>query len=95
MSGFYQLVNSGIGLFKIFFKISDAIFQLNHIYLGRERWYCDDACDANDDGRANLDDVVLIIGYVFFGQIEPIGMERICRADETEDFLGGICECPF
>lgn len=76
-------------------NISDAIFQLNHIYLGRERWYCDDACDANDDGRANLADVVLIIGYVFFGQIEPIGMERICRADETEDFLGGICECPF
>ncbi|MBA19814.1 MAG: hypothetical protein CMJ97_00105, partial [Planctomycetes bacterium] len=22
-------------------SVSDAIFQLNHLYLGRERWYCD------------------------------------------------------
>ncbi len=76
-------------------NISDAIFQLNHLYLGRERWYCDDACDANDDGRTNLSDAVTIIGYVFFGEIEPIGMEPTCGPDETDDFLGGICECPF
>lgn len=76
-------------------NVSDAIFELNHLYLGRERWYCDDACDANDDGRTNLSDAVTIINYIFFGQIEPIGMERTCRPDETEDFLGGICECPF
>ena len=76
-------------------SVSDAIFQLNHLYLGRERWYCDDACDANDDGRTNLSDAITIIGYVFLGQIEPIGMDRTCRPDETEDFLGGICECPL
>ncbi|MFP6738820.1 MAG: dockerin type I domain-containing protein [Planctomycetota bacterium] len=75
-------------------NISDAIFQLNHLYLGRERWYCDDACDANDDGRTNLSDAVTIIGYVFFGEIEPIGMVPTCGPDETDDFLGGICECP-
>ena len=76
-------------------NVSDAIFQLNHLYLGRERGYCDDACDANDDGRTNLSDAVTIIGYVFLGRIEPIGMDRACRPDETEDFLGGICECPL
>ena len=76
-------------------NISDAIFQLNHLYLGRERWYCDDACDTNDDGRTNLSDAVTIIGYVFFGEIEPIGMVPTCGPDETDDFLGGICECPF
>ena len=76
-------------------SVSDAIFQLNHLYLGRERWYCDDACDANDDGRTNLSDAITIIGYVFLGEIEPIGMDQTCRPDETEDFLGGICECPL
>ena len=75
-------------------NISDAIFQLNHLYLGRERWYSDDACDANDDGRTNLSDAVTIIGYVFFGEVEPIGMEPTCGPDESDDFLGGICECP-
>jgi len=76
-------------------SISDAIFELNHLYLGRQRWYCDDACDANDDGRTNLSDAITIIGYVFLGEIEPIGMEQTCRPDESDDFLGGICECPL
>lgn len=76
-------------------SISDAIFELNHLYLGRQRWYCDDACDANDDGRTNLSDAITIIGYVFLGEIEPIGMKQVCGPDEIDDFLGGICECPF
>lgn len=76
-------------------SISDAIFELNHLYLGRQRWYCDDACDANDDGRTNLSDAITIIGYVFLGEIEPIGMKQACRPDESDDFLGGICECPL
>ena len=76
-------------------SISDAIFELNHLYLGRQRWYCDDACDANDDGRTNLSDAITIIGYVFLGEIEPIGMKQACGPDEIDDFLGGICECPF
>ena len=76
-------------------SVSDAIFELNHLYLGRQRWYCDDACDANDDGRTNLSDVITIIGYVFLGEIEPIGMKQVCGPDEIDDFLGGICECPF
>jgi len=75
-------------------NITDAIYLLSHLFLGGRRWRCDDACDSNDDGRIDLTDPISTLGYLFQGRDPlPLPGPRLCGADSTEDFLGGICTC--
>jgi hypothetical protein len=78
-------------------NISDAIFQVNHLFQGQNRWLCDDACDSNDDSTVDLSDALTTLGYLFRGEGEtPSPGPLVCGIDPTDDFLGGLCErsCP-
>ncbi|HVR74280.1 MAG TPA: hypothetical protein VMT52_08110 [Planctomycetota bacterium] len=75
-------------------NITDAVFQLNHLFQGGQRWVCDDGCDTNDDGRIDLTDPVATLTYLFQGGSAPPppGPDE-CGMDLTADFLGGFCAC--
>lgn len=46
-------------------NISDAVYVLNHLFLGGEEPKCLDAADTNDDGRLNLTDPVYLLQHLF------------------------------
>jgi hypothetical protein len=75
--------------------ITDAIYELDHLFRGGVRWYCDDACDVNDDGDTDLSDPIGILNHLFRGA-PPTGppLGGPCGADASADFLGGVCGCP-
>lgn len=52
-------------------NISDAVFEINYIYLGGEEPGMPEMADVNCDGKINLVDVVYIINYVFRGGPVP------------------------
>lgn len=73
-------------------NITDAIFQINHLFKGGPRWRCDDACDANDDGFHDVADPTSTLNYLFLGLGPPAAPGPLtCGVDPTPDFLGGIC----
>ena len=76
-------------------SITDAVFELVHVFRGGRRWYCDDACDVNDDGANDISDPISILNTLFLGsQAGGLALFGDCVADTTEDFLGGLCGCP-
>jgi hypothetical protein len=75
-------------------NITDTIFSLNHLFRGGPRWFCDDACDSNDDGNVNITDVVYTLNYLFrSGDAPPLPGPTGCGIDLTPDILGGLCRC--
>ena len=48
-------------------EITDAIFTLNHLFLGGEDPYCLDALDADDDGQVLINDPVGVLLTLFSG----------------------------
>ncbi|MGQ9591071.1 MAG: dockerin type I repeat-containing protein [Planctomycetota bacterium] len=46
-------------------NISDAVFVLNHLFLGGDEPKCLDSADSNDDGRVNLTDPVYLLQHLF------------------------------
>jgi hypothetical protein len=77
-------------------NITDPIYTLNHLFRGGERWFCDDACDANDDGELNISDPIALLNYLFAsGRPPAFPGPRECGPDLTPDLLGGICICPL
>jgi hypothetical protein len=71
--------------------LSDAVFLLGTLFLGRGTPACDDASDSNDDGLVNISDAIMTLSALFLGQgpLPPPGMTD-CGVDPTEDALG--CE---
>ena len=51
--------------------ISDAIFTLNHLFLGNDRPSCLSAADSNDDGSLNISDAVFLLSFLFEGAGTP------------------------
>jgi hypothetical protein len=45
--------------------VSDAIYTLDHLFLGGRSPRCPDAEDADDNGRLELTDAVVILGQLF------------------------------
>lgn len=68
--------------------ISDAIFLLSHLFLGGERWNCDEGADINGDEKQDISDAVYLLGHLFLGGAEPPAPYPDCG----EDPGGG--ECP-
>lgn len=76
-------------------NITDPVFQLNTQFLGAPRWFCDDACDADDNGHIGLADAIYLLQYLFLeGPPPPFPGPSECGIDITDDFLGGTCTCP-
>jgi hypothetical protein len=48
-------------------SISDAVFVLNYLFLGRGEPNCHDAADADDSGDLNITDAVRLLGFLFLG----------------------------
>jgi hypothetical protein len=76
-------------------NLTDPLFALNELFLRAPRWFCDDACDSNDDGRIDISDPIHTLSFLFLAEPAPPapGPEE-CGVDPTADFLGGICACP-
>jgi len=78
------------------FSISDPISILNAVFF-RDVFnfvpVCEDACDANDDGRLDLSDSMTLLYWLFLGGEEPPapGVHEF-GVDPTEDRL--VCELP-
>jgi len=68
--------------------LSDAATVLGQQFNGLPVG-CDDACDANDDGKINLADSVYLLNYLFlFGPTTPAPGPEERGGDPTEDNLG-------
>jgi hypothetical protein len=61
---------------------------LSYLFLGGVAPVCEDAADADDDGRLNITDGIVILGHLFLGSgplREPFGTPG---TDPTPDALG-------
>ncbi len=68
--------------------ISDGIFHLSHLFLGGERWNCDEGADINGDGKQDISDPVYLLTHLFLGGPEPPAPYPDCGEDP------GGAECP-
>jgi hypothetical protein len=64
-------------------NITDAIFHLNHLFLGGLEPPCADATDANDDARSDISDGVFILRYLFVGGTPRWFCSEDVRPDPT------------
>ncbi|MCZ6792944.1 MAG: hypothetical protein O7J95_04945, partial [Planctomycetota bacterium] len=67
--------------------ISDAIFVLSFLFLGREAPVCRDAADSDDDGQINLTDAIYLLGHLFLGGAAPPLPYPLAGLDPTADSL--------
>jgi hypothetical protein len=65
--------------------ITDAIFLLNHLFLGGPEPGCADACDSNDDGGADLSDASYLLNYLFLGGGAPPAPHPECGVEATAE----------
>lgn len=73
--------------------ISDPLFLANYVSGHHPFPQCRDACDANDDGRLDISDVVTQLASLFGPDSEPLPVPALeCDADPTMDLLS--CETP-
>lgn len=47
--------------------LSDAVYVLDHLFLGGAQPYCGDAADANDDGQVEISDPIVVLNALFQG----------------------------
>ena len=81
--------------------IADAAAAVGHIFLKGDAHFetpCQDACDANDDGKLDAADVVFILSYLFVPKSSspPAPGPISAGVDPTSDDLtceGGTVEC--
>jgi hypothetical protein len=51
--------------------LSDAVFDLNHLFSGGRAPRCVEACNTNGDGRNDISDAVYLLGHLFLGGPPP------------------------
>ena len=78
-------------------ELTDGIFIVNHLFLGRGDPTCRDAADTNDDGSIDTSDAIALFEFLFLGgSLPPLPGPGLCGLDATEDEL--TCEsfavCP-
>jgi PKD repeat protein len=76
--------------------ISDAVYVLEHLFLGGPRPTCGKAADTNDDGTVDISDPVFLLGYLFLGGKAPKEPLGTCGLDPTPDELTcqSFTRCP-
>jgi hypothetical protein len=56
-------------------NLTDAIFLLDHLFMGGPEWTCEDACDTNADGAidnpVDISDAVYLLDFLFLGGPVP------------------------
>ena len=82
-------------------NLTDAIFNLNYLFLGGAAPTCMDASDADNNGSLQLTDGIFILNYLFIGGLggdapPAPGLDCGEDTDDPDDALG--CEtfdsCP-
>lgn len=68
-------------------NLTDAVFILNHLFLGGPAPGCADGADADDSGAMNLSDAVYTLNYLFRGGSAPPPPTGACGSDPTDDTL--------
>lgn len=51
--------------------LSDAVFILNHLFLGGQAPDCMESADADDNGNIDLTDAIMILTHLFLGGPRP------------------------
>ncbi|MCZ6794118.1 MAG: hypothetical protein O7J95_10960 [Planctomycetota bacterium] len=68
--------------------ITDAVFTLNHLFLGGRAPDCQDAADADDNGDLDITDAVYTLSWLFLGGAAPPAPGPAeCGGDPTADEL--------
>ena len=79
-------------------NLTDAIFNLNYLFVGGSQPGCFDASDADNNGSLQLTDGIFILNYLFLGGRAPPEPNGACGPDPTEPADGLGCEtfnsCP-
>ena len=68
-------------------NLTDAIYILNHLFLGGPVPVCDDAADVDDNGITNISDPVYLLLHLFQGGAAPPSPYPDPGADPTADAL--------
>lgn len=63
--------------------LSDAVFVLNHLFLGGTAPSCDDSADADDNGALEITDGIYLLNYLFLGGPQPPAPFPDCGPDPT------------
>jgi hypothetical protein len=71
--------------------ISDAIFDLDFLFAGKQEPGCQEACDVNGDAENDLSDAVFLLGFLFLGGPPPGQPFPDCGPDPGSDSSLG-CE---
>jgi hypothetical protein len=62
--------------------VTDAVFLLDHLFLGGGRPPCAAACDPNGDGSLDLSDAVYVLVFAFIGGSKPVPPYPECGPGE-------------
>ena len=74
-------------------NVADAVRALGVFFLGLDAPPCTETLDSNDDGAANLADVIFLLGALFTpGATQLPGPFLECGPDIDGDILS--CEAP-
>ncbi len=71
--------------------ISDAIFALGYLFLGKEDPDCIEACKTNPDDRLDLSDAVFLLSFLFTGGPSPPPPYPGCEAAAPAICAGNAC----
>lgn len=66
-------------------NITDAVFLLEYLFRGGGSPRCQDACDANDDGKPDITDAIFVLNHLFLGGDAPPAPGASCGPDPTAD----------
>lgn len=64
--------------------LTDAIFTLQHLFLGTADLSCQDAADANDDSQVDISDPLSTLAYLFTGDVVLPPPALVCGPDTDE-----------
>ena len=67
---------------------ADPISLLGFLFIGGKAPPCEDATDANDDGKVDLSDATYVLNYLFLGGPAPRPPFPQPGTDPTADGLG-------
>jgi hypothetical protein len=73
--------------------LTDAIFTLQHLFMGGTKPPCVDAADSDDSGALDLTDAIYVLQFLFMGGTKPLppGPDS-CGPDPTADDPFTACD---
>ena len=73
-------------------NLTDAIFNLNYLFIGGAEPTCQDSADADNNGSLQLTDGVFILMFLFNGGAPPPDPGAECGVDPADPADGMACD---